>query len=159
MRANTYQEWKKNNELKSKLDLIKQLASIGANVNKIADKLGICRRTFMSMKKKHKDIEEAYEDGMSMLEETAFETIVKLAFGFTYNEEDQHIVETARGTRKQIDKHVRYVKPDLSALKYMMVTKFGRQYSEKKYELELMEKRIEKGMEEWENADKILEDK
>lgn len=159
MRKDNYQEWKEKNELNSKLETIKKLAGSGVSINVIADKLGISRRTFISLKNKYKVIEEAYETGKETFKGNLIEAMVKRALGFKITDEDQYIEETSRGTRKRIVKHIKEMPPDIAAMKYLLVTHFGRKFSEKKYELELMEKRIEKGIEEWTNADSHEEDK
>lgn len=159
MRKDNYQEWKEKNELTNKLDLIKKLAASGVSENGIADKLGICRRTLISLKSKHKDMNGAYESGKELFKGSLMEAMIKRALGFKITDEDQYIEETSRGTKKRIVKHIKEMPPDIVAIKYLLVTHFGREFSERKYELELMEKRIEKGIEEWTNADHIQEDK
>lgn len=41
--------------------------------------------------------------------------------------------------------------PDVVALKYLLIIHFGNEFNEKKAELELMAKRLEKDEEEWTN--------
>ena len=159
MRKDNYQEWKEKNELTSKLELIKRIAGSGASISVIAEKLGVSRRTFISLKNKYKAISESYEEGKGTFKGNLIEAMIKRALGFKTTDEDQYIEETSRGTRKRIVKHIKEMPPDIGAIKYLLVTHFGREFSEKKYELELMEKRIEKGIEEWTNADSLQEDK
>ena len=159
MRPNIYAGWKKNNELNNKLELIKKLASLGAGEQAIADKLGICKRTLINMKNIHQDVAAALDSGRDVLKGNLIEVTLKKAMGFKIVDENQNIEETSRGTRKRITKSIKEIPPDLSAIKYLLVLFFGKEYSDKRYELELMEKRIEKGMEEWSNADRLQEDK
>ena len=41
--------------------------------------------------------------------------------------------------------------PDISAIRYLMIIKFGRECNERKDEIEAMYKRLEKGEETWTN--------
>jgi len=111
------------------------------------------------MKNKHQDVAAALESGRDVLKGNLIEVTLKKAMGFKIVDENQNIEETSRGTRKRITKSIKEIPPDLSAIKYLLVLFFGKEYSDKRYELELMEKRIEKGMEEWSNADRLQEDK
>lgn len=154
---NIYQEWKSKNELKSKLELVKKLAGTGANEDMIAIALDISKRTFQSIKNKHADFKSAYEEGKERFKGMLMEAIVKRAVGFKSTDEDQYIEETARGTKKRIIKHIKEVPPDVSAAKYLLTIHFGREYSDKKLELELAEKKMEKLSEEWINGDHLQE--
>jgi hypothetical protein len=57
------------------------------------------------------------------------------------------IEETKTGTKKRITKFKKQSLPDIAAIKYLLITKFGIDYNEKKAEIELMAKRLEKGEE------------
>jgi hypothetical protein len=61
------------------------------------------------------------------------------------------IEETKNGTKKRITKFKKQSLPDIAAIKYLLITKFGIDYNEKKAEIELMAKRLEKGEEDWIN--------
>lgn len=154
---NIYHVWKDKNELKSKLDLIKKLSSTGANEDMIAIALGISKRTFQSLKNKHSDMKDAYEEGKERFKGMLMDAIIKRAVGFKSTDEDQYIEETARGTKKRIIKHIKDVPPDIGAAKYLLTIHFGREYSDKKLELELAEKKMEKLSEEWINGDHLQE--
>ncbi|HPG43837.1 MAG TPA: hypothetical protein PLJ98_08545 [Acholeplasmataceae bacterium] len=73
------------------------------------------------------------------------------AVGFEYEETQTIIEETKTGTKKRITKYKKQSLPDVQAIKYLLITKFGIEYNEKKAEIELMQKRLENGEEEWIN--------
>ena len=158
MRKNIYLEWKSKDTLKDKLELIKKLASVGISEESIAESLDISLRTFQKMKSERNDVNLAYENGKNLLKDSMIGNIIKRANGGKTTDEDQYIEETPRGTRKRIIKHTKEHLPDISAAKFILAVYFGKEYSEKKFELDLAEKRLEKQNEEWINGDSKQED-
>ena len=61
------------------------------------------------------------------------------AVGFEYEETQTIIEETKTGTKKRITKYKKQSLPDVQAIKYLLITKFGIEYNEKKAEIELMQ--------------------
>jgi len=158
MRKNIYLEWKSRGVIKDKLELIKKLASVGISEDSIAESLGIAIRTFQKMKSDRSDVNLAYESGKNLLKDSMIANIIKRANGGKTIDEDQYIEETPRGTRKRIIKHTKEHLPDISAAKFILAIYFGKDYSDKKFELDLAEKRLEKQNEEWINGDSKQED-
>ena len=158
MRKNIYLEWKSKEVLKDKLELIKKFAGVGIGEESIAESLGIALRTFQKMKSDRSDVRQAYESGKNILKDSMIANIIRRANGGKTTDEDQYIEETPRGTRKKIIKHTKEHLPDVSAAKYILAIFFGKEFSDKKFELELAEKRIEKQNEEWMNGDSKQED-
>jgi len=64
------------------------------------------------------------------------------AMGFTITNEDQIIEQTPTGTKKKIIKQTRTILGDMSIARYLLIINFGKEYSEKKYELELSEQKV-----------------
>ncbi len=158
MRKNIYLEWKSKEVLKDKLELIKKFAGVGIGEESIAESLGIALRTFQKMKSDRSDVRQAYESGKNILKDSMIANIIRRANGGKTTDEDQYIEETPRGTRKRIIKHTKEHLPDIGAAKYILAIYFGKEFSDKKFELELAEKRIEKQNEEWINGDSNQED-
>ena len=158
MRKNIYLEWKSKDVLKDKLELIKKLASVGISEESIAESLGIALRTFQKMKSDRSDVGQAHESGKNLLKDSLIANILKRASGGKTTDEDQYIEETSRGTRKRIIKHTKEYLPDIGAAKYILAIFFGKEFSDKKFELELAEKRLDKQNEEWMNGDSKQED-
>jgi len=146
MRKNIYLEWKSKDVLKDKLELIKKLASVGISDASIADSLGIALRTFQKMRSERTDVKAAFDTGKNLLRDSMIANIIKRANGGKTTDEDQYIEETSRGTRKRIIKHTKEHLPDISAAKYILAICFGKEFSEKKFELDLAEKRLENKM-------------
>ena len=86
------------------------------------------------------------------MKEDLISTIYKKAMGFEH-EEVQTLVEKVGGKSKQkIVKNKKYYPPDLHSAKYLLIIKFGRDFNEKKDELDIMEKRLESKDEEWQDG-------
>lgn len=147
----SFERWEKQEILKKKLKIIKDLSSKNVSQQKIAGELGISLKTLQKLKNRHPDFAFAFKKGKSEMKENLINTIYKKAMGFEH-EEVQTLVEKVGGKNKQkIVKNKKYYPPDLSSAKYLLIIKFGRDYNEKKDELNLMEKRQKDKEEEWTN--------
>ncbi|MDX9691354.1 MAG: hypothetical protein RBT45_02800 [Acholeplasmataceae bacterium] len=141
MRKDNYQTWKTDGVLQSKLKLIKELASRSCGMGVIASELGMSENTLYSLRKKYKDVEKAYEDGRNMLKKSLLEKMFERAMGFTITNEDQIIEQTPTGTKKKVIKQTRTILGDMGVARYLLIINFGKEYSEKRYELELSEQK------------------
>ncbi len=142
MRKDNYQTWKNDGVLQSKLKLIKELASRSCGMGVIATELGISENTLYSLRKKYNDVEKFYEDGRNMLKKSLLEKMFERAMGFTIVNEDQIIEQTPTGTKKKVIKQTRTILGDMGVARYLLIINFGKEYSEKKYELELSEQKV-----------------
>ncbi|MDD4110082.1 MAG: hypothetical protein PHS54_00850 [Clostridia bacterium] len=142
LRKDNYQVWKKEGTLKSKLKLIKDLASRSCGMGIIASELGIAESTLYALRKKYKDVDTAYEDGRNLLKKSLLEKMYERAMGFTITNEDQIIEQTPTGTKKKIIKQTRTIIGDMGVARYLLIVNFGKEFSEKKYEIELSEQKI-----------------
>ena len=155
MRRDNYQTWKDGGLLQSKLKLIKELASRSCGMGVIASQLDISENTLYTMRKRYKEIDKAYEDGKNQLKKSLLEKMYERAMGITITNEDQIIEQTPTGTKKKIIKQTRTILGDLGACRYLLIINFGKEFSEKKYELELSERKT--GIKEKDNEWKPLE--
>jgi transcriptional regulator with XRE-family HTH domain len=145
----SFEKWEKQGLLKEKLDLIEKLASKNITQVKIAKALGISEKTLQKLKNKHVDFARAFSKGESDMKDNLISAIYSKAIGFQ-KEETQTLIETYNGrSKKKVVKNKKYYPPDLSSAKYLLITKFGRNYNDKKDELDIMEKRIDERHEEW----------
>ena len=143
MRKDIYQRWKADEILESKLKLIKELASRSCGMGVIASELGISESTLYSMRKRYKTVDRAYEDGRNLLKKSLLEKMFERAMGFTITNEDQIIEQTPTGTKKKIIKQTSTILGDMGVARYLLIINFGKDYSEKRYELELSERKAE----------------
>lgn len=142
MRKDIYQARKKDDLVPSKLKLIKDLASRSCGMGVIASELGMSESNFYALRRKYKDIEQAWEDGRNQLQKSLLEKMFERAMGFTITNEDQIIEQTPTGTKKKIIKQTRTILGDMGVARYLLIINFGKDYSEKKYELELSEQKV-----------------
>lgn len=77
-----------------------------------------------------------------MLKKSLLEKMFERAMGLTITNEDQIIEQTPTGTKKKIIKQTRTILADMGVARYLLIINFGKEYSEKKYELELSEQKV-----------------
>ena len=142
MRKDNYQKWKTDGTLESKLKLIKELAGRSCGMGVIASELGMAENSLYALRKKYKDVDKAYEDGRNLLKKSLLEKMFERAMGFTITNEDQIIEQTPTGTKKKVIKQTRTILGDMGVARYLLIINFGKEYSEKKYELELSEQKV-----------------
>jgi transposase-like protein len=141
VRRDKYQLWQSENIHESKLRLIKELASKGCGMNIIATQLDMCENTLYALRKKHKPVDLALTSGKDELEKNLLTKMYERAMGFTITDEDIFLEQTPTGTQKKVVKKLRHILADSAVLRYLLIIHFGKKYSEKKYELELSEKK------------------
>ncbi len=148
-RLDTVERWEKTGLLKEKLKLIESLAAKNVPQREIAKQLGISEKTLQKMKNRHVEFARAFSTGHITLKEDLLNVIYKKAMGF-FEEDVQTFIETTNNkTKRKVVKNKKYYPPDLNSAKYLLIIRFGREFHDKKHELELMEKRIEDKDTEW----------
>ena len=140
----TYERWEKSGHLETKLKAIAEMVSKRATQKEVAEFLGITEKTLIKLRKTHQRLDDAFEFGDEELKNNLIDAMYRRAVGFEYEETQTVIEETKTGQKKQS-------LPDIAAIKYLLITKFGIDFNEKKAEIELMARRIENGEEEWVN--------
>jgi len=146
-----YERWEKSGHLESKLKSIAEMVSKRATQRQVAEYLGVTEKTIIKLRKVHPKLNDAFQYGDEELKHKLLDAIYQRAIGFEYEETQTVIEETKTGTKKRITKFKKQSLPDIAAIKYLLITKFGIEYNEKKAEIDLMAKRLEKDEEEWVN--------
>jgi len=146
-----YERWEQSGQLESKLSAIKEMISKRAHQKEVAEYLGISEKTLIKLKKVHPKINRAFEYGNEEMKDNIFDALLKRAVGYDYEETQTTLEETKTGTKKKIVKTKKHYPPDISAAKYLLPLHFGVEYSERRFEIEAMNKRLEKGEEVWTN--------
>ena len=147
----TYERWKASGHLEAKLKAISEMTSKRATQKQVADYLGVSEKTIIKLRKVHQRLDHAFQFGDEELKQNLIDAMYQRAIGFEYEETQTVIEETKTGTKKRITKFKKQSLPEIAAIKYLLITKFGIEYNEKKTEIELMAKRIENGEEVWMN--------
>ena len=146
-----YEKWEASGHLDDKLKSISGMVSKRSTQRQVAEYLGITEKTIIKLRKVHPKLNNAFQYGDEELKHKLLDAVYRRAIGFEYEETQTVIEETKTGTKKRITKFKKQSLPDIAAIKYLLITKFGIEYNEKKAEIEIMAKRLEQGEEEWVN--------
>jgi hypothetical protein len=108
------------------------------------------------LKRAHPKLNNAFIFGNDELKESLVNAVVKKALGFEYDEVQTTYEESKAGKKKKIVKSHKVALPDMNALKYILIIKCGRNFNEKREEIDAMYKRIDNKEEVWfnENSNK-----
>lgn len=151
-KSDIFDIWKKNDTLESKLGLISDLTAKRSSQIVISQQLGINPKTFTALKNKHLEIRKAILEGEEKLKSSLLDAVYKRAMGFEATDEVTTLEIVNERQKKRIVKTRKTFPPDVDACKYLLMIKFGKEYSPKKYELELMEKKIKSNKEVWDDS-------
>lgn len=146
-----YERWDQTGILESKLNAIKEMVSKRAHQIQIAEYLGVTEKTLIKLKKIHPRLFQAFVYGNEMMKNNIVDAVLKRAIGYDQEETQTTIEETKSGTKKKIVKTKKHYPADISAAKYLLPLYFGLEFSERRYEIEAMNKRLERGEEVWTN--------
>lgn len=90
-RFSKYEEWKKNNELESKLLLIEGWSRNGLTQQQIAKNLDINVDTLIEYKKKYTDFSDALKKGKEVVDIEVENALLKRALGYTVTLKEQKL--------------------------------------------------------------------
>lgn len=152
-KPDTYQKWIHNNQIDEVLEFIKECSRKLVTQREMCGYLGINETTFIKLRKKYPLIDESMSKAKTDLKKDLVGALYKRAVGFEVIDEDQIIEDGGKGKppKRKITKTKRYVAPDRASCIYLLTKHFGKEFSDKKEELEIMEKRLELVKEEWKN--------
>jgi len=152
-KKDTYEIWILQEVAEKKLKVIRELVSKQVSLTQIAKILGITPKTLIKLKNVHSEVLKAFVYGNGDLKDNLIGAMYKKAIGFEQEEVQTFIEENNhnKSIKRKVVKNMKYYPPDYSAIRYLLITKFGREYNEKKDEIDLMEKRIENKSEVWIN--------
>lgn len=153
-----YEKWERDGILDKRLSEIKELVSKAVPQVEIAKILGMSEKTMYKLKNRHPKMNQAFVFGNDDLKYTLIDTLIKKAVGYEYEETQTTIEETKTGTKKKIVKYKKKAQPDMNAVRYLLIIKFGREYNDKKEEIDAMYERLRNREEKWTNASSDEED-
>lgn len=145
-KLDTYQQWVKNDTVDTYLSSIRRLVSDNATQKQIAKNLHISEKTLIVLKQKHKEVQQAFDEGDDILRVELENAILKRARGMKLEDEVQtyEMVDGGGSRKKQrIVKTKKEIPPDTQAAIYLLQTKFGRGYNPRKDQINIMEKKAE----------------
>jgi hypothetical protein len=147
----TYQQWEVDGVLENKLKVIQEMVEKRIPQKVVAETIGLSERTLIKLRRDHPRLAQAFIEGKQVMKTQLIDALLQRALGFEYEELQTIIEETKTGTKKRLVKNKRRALPDISAIRYLLIVQFGREYNERKDEIDLMQKRLDRGEEEWTN--------
>lgn len=147
----TYQQWEADGVLDERIKSIQDMVARRIVQKDIAKAMNLSENTLIKLKRSHPRLNQAFINGDDELKYKLMDALFQRAVGMEYEEVQTIIEETSSGTKKRLVKTKKKALPDFNALKYLLIIKFGREYNERKEEIDIMLKRIEKGEETWIN--------
>ena len=138
-KLDTYQMWEKTGVLKSKLDYIKAASATFYTQKDMCRDLDISEKTFISLKNKHPEIQQAISDGEAILLKDLFSALKLKAMGH----KEKTTSKTMRknpigGTETKVTEDEKYYPPDFEVIKYILIMKFGKDFDPKKFMIEMI---------------------
>jgi hypothetical protein len=147
----TYQQWEADGVLDERIKSIQDMVARRIIQKDIAKAMNLSENTLIKLKRSHPRLNQAFINGDDELKYKLMDALFQRAVGMEYEEVQTIIEETSSGTKKRLVKTKKKALPDFNAIKYLLIVKFGREYNERKEEIDIMLKRIEKGEETWIN--------
>jgi hypothetical protein len=147
----TYQQWEADGVLDERIKSIQDMVARRIIQKDIAKAMNLSENTLIKLKRSHPRLNQAFINGDDELKYKLMDALFQRAVGMEYEEVQTIIEETSSGTKKRLVKTKKKALPDFNAIKYLLIIKFGREYNERKEEIDIMLKRIEKGEETWIN--------
>jgi hypothetical protein len=147
----TYQQWEADGVLDERIKSIQDMVARRIIQKDIAKAMNLSENTLIKLKRSHPRLNQAFINGDDELKYKPMDALFQRAVGMEYEEVQTIIEETSSGTKKRLVKTKKKALPDFNAIKYLLIIKFGREYNERKEEIDIMLKRIEKGEETWIN--------
>lgn len=146
-----YKIWEETGQLPQILDFIKDCSKKLITQKEMCLYLKIDEATFSRLKKKHPEIVKAQQDARLELKKDLASAMYKKALGYELVDEEQFIEDRGKGQeqKRKIHRTKKQVGPDYKAIVYLLVKQFGREYSDKNDDYELMEKKLMESKEVW----------
>ncbi len=158
----TFEMWLKDGLWPKYRDFLKSAVRNNLSQKEICRRLQIEPATFIRLKKKHKEILDAMEDGKIGLKEDLINAMLKLALGYDEVTETKLASEKGSGGKGSADrkayKQVRHIGPDYKAAIYLLKINFGIDYDPNSEQIKLMIQKAKDGKETWGNGKVIEED-
>jgi hypothetical protein len=147
----TYQQWDADGVLDERIKSIQDMVARRIIQKDIAKAMNLSENTLIKLKRAHARLNQAFINGDDELKYKLMDALFQRAVGMEYEEVQTIIEETPAGTKKRLVKTKKRALPDFNAIKYLLIIKFGREYNDRREEIDVMLKRIEKGEEVWTN--------
>ena len=159
----TFEMWRDNGLWPKYRDFLKEASRKSFTQKEICRRLQLEPATFIRLKKRHKEIIDALEEGKVGLKDDLINGMLQLALGYDEITTTQLASEktnggSGKGGDKKAYRQVRHVGPDYQALIYLLKINFGIDYDPNSEQIKLMIKKAKEGKEIWGNGKIIKQD-
>lgn len=150
-KIDTYQLWEQTGQLPQVLDFIKDCSKKLITQREMCKYLKIDETTFIALKKKYPVLTTLQAEAKLDLKRDLASAMYKKALGYELIDEEQYIEDRGKGQeqKRKIHRTKKQVGPDYKAIVYLLVKQFGREYSDKNDDYELMERKLKESKEVW----------
>lgn len=150
-KVDIFEQWSLDGQLGKMLEFIKDCSRKLVTQKEMCESLKIHPSLFSRLKKEHPEIQEAQNKGRFELKKDLASALYKKAVGFEVIEEDKYVEEDTEGSKQKtkIRKVKKQIPPDYKSIVYLLTKVYGKEYSERFEDLELMERKLEISREEW----------
>ena len=139
-----FEKWEESGQLLSKLDQLTKWKRALVTQGEMAKALGITEEHFAKLKRKHPQIQEAFDKGMVQLKTDLVGAMYKKAMGYEVKETDMIIDDNGKANPKnKIRTQTRQVPGDYNAQVYLLNKYFGEQYNPNYDQLKLQREKTE----------------
>lgn len=139
-----FEKWEESGQLLSKLDQLTKWKRALVTQGEMAKALGITEEHFAKLKRKHPQIQEAFDKGMVQLKTDLVGAMYKKAMGYEVKETDMIIDDNGKSnSKKKIRTQTRQVPGDYNAQVYLLNKYFGEEYNPNYDQLKLQRAKTE----------------
>lgn len=139
MSKNIYEQWKESGELENILILVAKWRRDGAEINEIADKLGISRTTVFKYQNDYADFANALKKGKEIVDSEVENSLIKECIGYTYEETittttavvDKETGQITSLERIETRKTTKYARPSATAIAYYLNNRLPNKWKNK----------------------------
>ena len=160
----TFEMWQRDELWPKYRDIITECVRNNLTQKEICRRLQLNPSTFSELKKNHKEIRDAIEDGKVGLKEDLVNAMLKLALGYDEITDTKLVSNKASAARngggadKKAYQQVRHVGPDRQAIIYLLKINFGIEYDPNAEQIKLMIQKAKDGKETWNNGKTLAKD-
>ncbi len=154
-----FEKWEESGQLPAKLEQLTKWKRSLVTQKEMAQCLGITEEYFVKLKKKHPEIQEAFDKGLVKLKSDLVGAMYKKALGYDVKETDMIVDDNGRtNPKKKIRTSTRHVAGDYNTQVYLLNKFFGESFNANYDLLKLQREKNEADKEELENTQTIIVD-
>lgn len=125
-----FDKWEESGELPAKLEQLTKWKRALVTQGEMAKALGITEEYFTKLKKKHPQIQEAFDKALVMLKHNLVGAMYKKALGYDVEETDMIVDDNGKTTpKKKVHTSTRHIPGDYNTQVYLLNKFFGETFN------------------------------